>query len=89
MANIDHIVDVMPKLGKRTYNLDVSLHHRVSINGDGHIVITNARIRETMMHLFRSWFGHAPNESYHFTGYAGAWDSRGNRITLEQLNLHN
>lgn len=50
-------------------------------------VITNMRIRQTVLILFRRWFGSPAIKHWHEDGFmAEAWDRRGNRVMIQQIN---
>lgn len=50
-------------------------------------VVTHARIRSVVCALFRMWTGSAPSFSWGKDGFeAEAWDDRGRRLTVRQIN---
>ena len=50
-------------------------------------VVTHARIRTVACALFRMWMGNAPSFSWGKDGVqAEAWDDRGRRLTVRQIN---
>lgn len=49
--------------------------------------VTRARIRPVVCALFRMWTGSAPSFSWGRDGAQGeAWDDRGRRVTVRQIN---
>lgn len=47
-----------------------------------------SRIRCVVLVLFKRWFGRSPTEYWHKDGFmAEAWDRRGNRIEVTQINF--
>lgn len=72
---------------KRAYHMDVTKPGVGFINWPGAIVHSDSRIREVCFDVFWRVFGLHPTEWWHKDGFmAEAWDARGNRVTLEQLN---
>jgi hypothetical protein len=50
-------------------------------------VQSQARIGVVVRVMFRKWFGHTPTKCWHKDGFmAEAWDRRGNRVIVEQVN---
>lgn len=71
---------------KRTYHLTV-MRPGGFMNWPGNTIKTDLRIRQTVLLVFRKWFGDLPSRHYHKDGFmAEAWDRKGNRIMLEQIN---
>lgn len=49
--------------------------------------VSDARIRQVLLNRFRAVFGGAPSFSWAADGRLGeAWDDRGNRLHIEQIN---
>jgi hypothetical protein len=71
----------------RQYTFSVS-QHGGQMNWPGQECESSARIRVVAAVLFRKWFGNWPERSWHKDGFmAEAWDRRGRRITVDQVNL--
>lgn len=75
------------QIRRRVYTMEVMQNGAGFMNWPGQVVQSDARIRQTCVEVFRRWFGWYPSRHWHQDGVmAQAWDKRGNRITMEQVN---
>ena len=72
--------------GRRVYMFDAWRAGNVAVV-DNMLAISEARIRTVVVGRFRSVFVSAPTFTWHADGrMAEAWDNRGNRVSVCQLN---
>lgn len=73
--------------GRRVYAADATSHQGLMVRPSPKCVVSNARIRVAVCVLFRRIYGRAPTFIWGSPGHsAEAWDSRGNRLHLQQIN---
>lgn len=79
-----HVHQVVTAPRRRVYRADVSAP---GLHVPDQAVISPARIRQVVCTLFRLYFGARCTFSWGSDGFmAEAWDDKGRRVTVQQLN---